>query len=62
MIESPQGGNLVDLGGNGMESEEMKESPPIGQYRRCGKAWERILVVANDCQEIRTPAKNGKPT
>jgi hypothetical protein len=58
MIESPQGGNLGDPWGNDMESEEMKESYPIGQYRRCRKDWERVLVVANSFQEIRTPAKN----
>jgi hypothetical protein len=40
MIESPQGGNPSDPGGNKMESEEMKENPLIGQDRRCGKAWE----------------------
>jgi hypothetical protein len=44
-----------------MESEEMKEGPPKGQDRRCRKAWERVLVVANGCQEIRTPAKNDVP-
>jgi hypothetical protein len=42
MIESPQGGNVGDPGGNEMESEEMKEGPSLGQYRRCGKAWERV--------------------
>jgi hypothetical protein len=42
MIESPQGRNLCDLKGNEMESEEMKEIPPIGQYKRCEKAWEII--------------------
>jgi hypothetical protein len=36
----------------------MKESPPIGQDRRCGKSWERVLVVANGFQETRTPVKN----
>jgi len=45
-----------------MESEEMKEIPPIGQYRRCVKVWERALVVENGFQEIRTPAKNDIPT
>jgi hypothetical protein len=45
-----------------MESEEMKESPPIGQDGRCGKAWERVLVVAKGCQEIRTLAKNDVPS
>jgi hypothetical protein len=44
-----------------MKSEEMKESTPIGQDRRCGKAWKRVLVVANGCQEMRTPAKNDVP-
>jgi hypothetical protein len=39
MIESPQEGNLIDLGGNEMESEEIKEIPPIGQDIRCGKDW-----------------------
>jgi hypothetical protein len=58
MIESPLGENLGGPGGNEMESEEMKERPPIGQDRRCGKAWERVLVVAKVCQEIRTPANN----
>jgi hypothetical protein len=53
MKESPKGGNLGDPGGNEMESEEM-EIPPIGQYRRCVKAWERVLVVANGFQEINT--------
>jgi hypothetical protein len=42
MIESPQGGNPGDPGGNEMKSEEMKEGPPIGQGRRCGKAWESV--------------------
>jgi hypothetical protein len=41
-----------------MESEEMKEIPPIDQDRICEKAWERFLVVANGFQEIRTLAKN----
>jgi hypothetical protein len=44
-----------------MESEEMKENPPIGQDRRCRKAWERVLVVANGFQEIRTPVKSDVP-
>jgi hypothetical protein len=61
MIESSQGGNLGDPGGNDMESEEMKEIPAIGQYRGCGKDWERVLVVYNGFQEIRTPTKNGVP-
>jgi hypothetical protein len=60
--ESPQGGNLGDPGGNEMESEEMKESPPIGQDRRCGKAWERVVVIANSFQEIRTLTKSDVPT
>jgi hypothetical protein len=25
-------------------------------------AWERVLVIANSCQEIRTTAKNVVPT
>jgi hypothetical protein len=41
-----------------MESEEMKESPPKGQDRRCRKAWERVSVITNSCQEIRTPMKS----
>jgi hypothetical protein len=61
MIESPQGGNPGDPRGNKMEKEEMKEIPPIGQYGRCRKAWERVLVVAKGFQEIRTPAKNDVP-
>jgi hypothetical protein len=52
MKESPQGGNLGDPGGNEMESEEMKEGPPIGQDTKCGKALERVLMVANGCQEV----------
>jgi hypothetical protein len=32
MIESPQGEYSGDPRGNEMESEEMKECPPIGQY------------------------------
>jgi hypothetical protein len=35
-----------------MESEEMKEGPPIGQYTKCEKAWERVLVVSNGFQEV----------
>jgi hypothetical protein len=61
MIESPQGGNPGDPGGNEVESEEMKEIPPRGQERRYEKAWERVLVVANGFQETRTPAKNVVP-
>jgi hypothetical protein len=57
MIESTQGGNPNEPRGNEMEGEEMKEIPPIGQYRICRKAWERFFVVANGFQEIRTPVK-----
>jgi hypothetical protein len=59
--ESPQGGNPDDPRGNEMESEEMKEGPPKGHDRRCGKAWEKVLVIANSRQEIRTTAKNVLP-
>jgi hypothetical protein len=59
MIESPQGGNTSDPGGNEMESDEMKESPPIGQDRRCKRIL--ISVVENGFQEIGTPPKNGVP-
>jgi hypothetical protein len=52
----------VILGGNGVESEEIKEGPPKGQYGRCRKAWERVLVVAKGFQGVRTPAKNDVPT
>jgi hypothetical protein len=62
MKQSPQGGNPDDIGGNEMESEEMKESPPMGQDRRCIKAWERVFVVANGFQEIRTPTNNDVPS
>jgi hypothetical protein len=62
VIESPQGGNLGDLGGNEMESEEMKEGPPKGQDIRCVNAWERVLVIANSFQEIRTHVKSVIPT
>jgi hypothetical protein len=58
MRESPQRGNPGDPGGNEMESEEMEDGPPKGQDRECGKAWERVLVVANGCQETKKPAKN----
>jgi hypothetical protein len=59
MIESPQGENIGDPGGNEMKSEVMKEGPHIGQGRRCGKAWES--VVANGFQEIRTTVKSVVP-
>jgi hypothetical protein len=39
MIKSPQGGN-------DMESEEMKENPPIGKDKICRNSWERVLVAA----------------
>jgi hypothetical protein len=51
----------VTLGGNEMESEEMKERTPKGKDREFRKAWGRFLVVANGCQEIRTTTKNGVP-
>jgi hypothetical protein len=44
-----------------MESEDMKGSSPIKQCRIFGKAWERVLVVANGFQEIATPPKNDVP-
>jgi hypothetical protein len=62
MIESPQGANPSDPGGKEMESEKMKKGPPKGQDRECGKAWERVWMVANGFQEIRTPAKNVVPS
>jgi hypothetical protein len=34
---------------------------PIGEETKHGKAWERVLVVAKGCQEIRVPVKSGVP-
>jgi hypothetical protein len=37
----------MTLGGNEMESGMMEVYPPIGEDTKCGKVWERVLVVAN---------------
>jgi hypothetical protein len=33
-----------------MESENMKEGPPIGRYTKCIKDFEGVFMVANGCQ------------
>ena len=45
----------------GRKKWNVKDSTPIGQDKRCIKAWERVLVVANGFQEIRTHVKNVVP-
>jgi hypothetical protein len=61
MIESLQGGNLGDPGGNEMESEEKKEGSPTGLDYKHKNNRERVLVVANIFQEIRIPVKSDVP-